>query len=357
MNMDKENARLALIFILTLLTLNFALSWWRYDVTPTLAGYDEAMINDGAIGVARFGELRAPEMEGTPMGRVYGLHMPGFLLLQGAIFHEFKVTPLSLRISSKLPRMAVMVLGLVILRRLWGCGVVSATSGLVVATLWLSDIAGFWIGRQARMEALEELFGLGAVWIILKRPREQRSWWLASALVGLAFTMHMSAILFFIPLALGLWFFRDVVGRRVGLACAVLPLAMLALVWVAAYRERSFEAAALFRQLNSYRGDVGFNLARWTEFASAVRSDGFASKGSLAWLKPIGGSSYCVAGGLGADRFTNSRGEAGQMGSVCIGVRGRACVVRRIHHGSAGAKDSAVLSVRAAGYRDRGHGF
>ena len=51
------------------------------------------------------------------------------------VFRIFGLTPQTLRLSSVLPQMAV-----------------------VLAILWLSDIAGFWIGRQARI-SLEELFG------------------------------------------------------------------------------------------------------------------------------------------------------------------------------------------------------
>ena len=144
--------RTARLGILLLLLLHFALSWWRYDMMPSLAGYDEVMINDGAVGVARTGELRGPSLEGTPLGEIYALHAPGYLLLQGALFRVFGLTPLSLRLSAKLPHMALCILGLLILRRLWGSGVLSTQATTVAAILWLSDIAGFWIGRQARMD-------------------------------------------------------------------------------------------------------------------------------------------------------------------------------------------------------------
>ena len=287
----RELPRLAIAFTLALLLLNSGLSWWRNESAPSVAGYDEAMINDAAIGVARFGELRAPSMEGTPLGKVYALYMPGYLLLQGALFHAFGLTPLTLRITSKVPHLAICALGLVILLMLWRRRVVSTRIGIVMAILWLSDIAGFWIGRQARPDPLEELFGLTACWLLLLAPERPRSWWVASVLMGFALSTHASAIVFWMPFVFLLWHFRARLGWFAAIGCAVLPVLILIAFWLGGHRGHSLEALEQFRVLNSYRTDKGFDWGRW----GAVISSGFAvSRKNFALLLPIGGLSYVV---------------------------------------------------------------
>jgi len=268
-----------------MLLLNFGFSWWRYDTVPSLAGYDEVMINDAAVGFARFGELRAPAFEGTSLGSIYALHPPGYLVVQGLIFRAFGLTPLTLRIASKLAHMVVCVLGLLILRRLWQRGVLSGRACLVVALLWLSDLAGFWIGRQARMDPLEEMLALGAAFLLVESPHDRRSWFAAAVLVGLAFGMHASAILLWLPFLLGLWFFRDQLGWALVGVCAALPIGIVATIWVVAHKERSFEALALFRTLNSHRVDHGVMLDRWISFLRTR---------SLLEVIQVGGPSYWV---------------------------------------------------------------
>jgi 4-amino-4-deoxy-L-arabinose transferase-like glycosyltransferase len=283
--------RPAFLAILGMLLLNFGLSWWRYDTRPSLAGYDEVLINDAAIGFARFGELRAPAFENTSLGSIYALHPPGYLVLQGLIFRAFGLTPLSLRISSKIAHIAVCVLGLLILRRLWQRGVFSGKASIVVALLWLSDLAGFWIGRQARMDPLEETLALAAAFLLVENPHDRRSpqdkWrWLAAAvLVGSAFSMHASAILLWLPFLLGLWFFRDQLGWAMVVVCAALPIAIVATIWLVAHKEHSLEALALFRTLNSRRVDHGFMFDRWTTFLRTR---------SLLEVIQVGGPSYWV---------------------------------------------------------------
>jgi hypothetical protein len=293
-NFKRTVSGLALFAVLALFAANVALSWRRYDTVPSLAGFDEVMINDAALGVARFGEMRAPGLEGTPLGSIYSLFPPGFPLAQGAVIRVFGLTPLSLRFLSKIPYLLACVLGLLIVRSLWRRNVFSSRSAMVVVVLWLSDFAGFWIGRQARMESLEELFGLTAAWALLHHSDRRRTWWLAAALVGLAFCMHPSAIILWLPFLVGLWFFRTFLGWRTVAACASLPILILGALWLAVHRERSLEALAIFRTLNSYRSDVGFEWGRWTGFLRAVQSTRKLDSASLAWLKPIGGLSFVV---------------------------------------------------------------
>lgn len=294
MRTDRAVPRLALAIVLALLAGNFALSWRHYDTAPSLAGFDEVMINDAAVGIARYGELRAPSLEGTPLGSIYALFPPGYLLIQGAMFRAFGLTPLSLRFFSAVPHMLLCVLGLLIVRELWRRNVFSAAAAMAAALLWLSDFASFWIGRQARMESLEELFGLAGAWAVLTRPEERRSWWVASVFTGLAFCMHVSAILLWLPLLAGLWLGRKELGPRTIAGCAALPLLMLGALWAGVHGGRSLEAVSIFHTLNSYRSDVGFEWERWTAFAGALRAAGTLDRSALAWLKPIGGLSYVV---------------------------------------------------------------
>jgi hypothetical protein len=280
MSGGSPNSRFAQLAMLAMLLLNFTLSWWRWDRVPSVPGYDEALINDGALGVTRLGEVRSPHLETLSPPASGG---PGFLLLQGAIFRTFGLTPLTLRISAKLSHMAVCILGLLILRLLWRRGVLGGTAAMVVAILWLTDLAGFWIGRQARMESSEEMLALGAAWILLGGTEQRRRWWAAAILLGLAASMHASSVVLWFAFLLALWFFRERLGWGMAAACALLPLAVAGVIWLVAFRERSLDALAVFRLNNSYRFDAPLALQDWWEI---VRQ---RSAGRFLWY---GGASY-----------------------------------------------------------------
>jgi hypothetical protein len=221
--------------------------------------------------------------------------------------------------------MAVCVLGLLILRRLWQRRILTAQSAMTVAILWLGDIAGFWIGRQARMDSLAEMLGLGAAWVLVERWDDKRSWWLAAVLVGFSFGMHASAVLFWLPFLIALWYFRKQLGWLTAAACAALPIAIVAAIWVSVHRELSLEALALFRTLNSSRTDRGFEWGRWMRFL--VRRP-FLTKGSLVEVFHIGGLSYWVVlicWALAAARFRVARTNRWMAFAIACSVAHAAC--------------------------------
>ena len=226
--------------------LRTALCFYGYDRRPLASSNDEVVIQDAPLSWARGQGLRLASFEGLELAKFYAHYPPVYTVTQAALYRVFGFSMAVVR----LPGIIYSLIGLLftagILVRWQRAGLLDAFGAWTSGILLLIDPFIAVVSRVGRMEPMAMMFGVMGISFIADSSCDyvtaNRKRLIASGvLVGLALATHVAAVAYWVMFVGLLITTQERIKLRNKTLLVSLPIAVLGLIWIAVYRERSVE--------------------------------------------------------------------------------------------------------------------
>ena len=252
--MIKAN-NLLLSIIALLFVFNSSAVWYGFDRLPLVATSDEVFTNDPAISLVRGYGFIAKSLSGTlNFENAFGHYPPVYPFFQALLFHIFGISPFTLRCTSIIFYIFSMAGITFIFFRLSQIGVFNIFSFFLIALLYLSNPTSFSLARHGHPDSMALFFGILTFILLLSKagvtPRKKR-WVLAAIMMGLSVSTHFQAVILWLIFVILLLFRFARRNLKFALFLTLLPLFILAGIWIAANTTKSYIAALQFYRISS----------------------------------------------------------------------------------------------------------
>ena len=226
--------------------LRTALCFYGYDRRPLASSNDEVVIQDAPLSWARGQGLRLASFEGLELAKFYAHYPPVYTVTQAALYRVFGFSMAVVR----LPGIIYSLIGLLftagILIRWQRAGLLDAFGAWTSGILLLIDPFIAVVSRVGRMEPMAMMFGVMGIYFITDSGSNyvttNRMRLIASGvLVGLALATHVAAVAYWVMFVGLIITTQEQIKLSNKAVLASLPIAVLTLIWIAVYRERSVE--------------------------------------------------------------------------------------------------------------------
>ncbi len=238
--------------IVVLMIIRSVVIWYGFDRLPLLSNGEEAAQNDQAVnwsrGLGLFGRSYAGLLQTEGF---FAHHMPVYIVSQAALYRILGFSVLTLRGSSIVYFLAATAVILVLLVRLTRAGLVRAPLAFVIAAVYLWEPTAMLEVRMGRNDTMTALFGSCACFLLLpQRGKFVRRSIAAAVFAGLSIATHPAGILFVCILFAVL--VAEPLSWRLRAGIGALPFVMAAVIWVAVYHGKSWQA---FTQLRMWAAE------------------------------------------------------------------------------------------------------
>lgn len=239
---------LALVFVVVVFFLTYG-----FDRLPLLSGSDDVSTADAALEYSAGGAFRAQAYDGTPMGKLFSIYPPLWVLMQACVFKVMEFSSLSMRLLDLVAGTLGFFFFVQIMHKLWLVGRVGTAELLLGGTAYLLEPGSFLSIRIGRVEPLGLAFSGAAFAILfswlLSPHKVRKNWlWVAHLCMGLAMSVHWTFFAvnlnYLCLLAFGLSTRR--LQNKNFLMGALVPPAVAVGIWVATFRNASLDALYVF---------------------------------------------------------------------------------------------------------------